>query len=365
MASLLSVDAILWVCILFGRETMRPVSDAGRSELHNPEEQGVAMYIVTGGAGFIGSAMIWRLNEAGIDDILVVDNLACTDKWRNLVDRRYQDYVHRDEFRRMVQEGRAPEKVEAVFHMGACSSTTERDADFLMSNNLHYTQMMCRYALERGARFITASSAATYGDGSKGFSDSLLTTLSLRPLNMYGYSKQLFDLWAYRKNLLKSICCVKFFNVYGPNEYHKGNMMSVACKSFHELQAGGALRLFKSDLPQYPDGGQMRDFVYVKDCVNVMFWLLEHPEVNGIMNIGSGKARTWNDLANAVYAAMEKTPDINYIDMPAELKGRYQYYTQADMGWLERVGCDVAFHSLEDGVRDYIRNYLMQPNPYL
>ena len=250
------------------------------------------MYIVTGGAGFIGSAMIWRLNEAGIDDILVVDNLASSEKWRNLVNRRYRDYVHRDEFRRMVLEGRAPQKVEAIIHMGACSSTTERNADFLMDNNLHYSQMVCRYALEQGARLINASSAATYGDGSHGFSDSLLTTLSLRPLNMYGYSKQMFDLWAYRENLLKSIASVKFFNVYGPNEYHKGEMKSVACKAFTELRETGSLRLFKSDRPQYPDGGQMRDFVYVKDCVNVMFWLLEHPEANGILNIGSDKART-------------------------------------------------------------------------
>ena len=288
------------------------------------------MYIVTGGAGFIGSAMIWRLNEAGIDDILVVDNLASSEKWRNLVNRRYRDYVHRDEFRRMVLEGRAPQKVEAIIHMGACSSTTERNADFLMDNNLHYSQMVCRYALEQGARLINASSAATYGE-----------------------------------NLLKSIASVKFFNVYGPNEYHKGEMKSVACKAFTELRETGSLRLFKSDRPQYPDGGQMRDFVYVKDCVNVMFWLLEHPEANGILNIGSGKARTWNDLANSVYSAMDKIPDINYIDMPAELKGRYQYYTQADMAWLERLGCDIQFHSLEDGVSDYIKNYLMNPDPYL
>ena len=225
--------------------------------------------------------------------------------------------------------------------------------------------MVCRYALEQGARLINASSAATYGDGSHGFSDSLLTTLSLRPLNMYGYSKQMFDLWAYRENLLKSIASVKFFNVYGPNEYHKGEMKSVACKAFTELRETGSLRLFKSDRPQYPDGGQMRDFVYVKDCVNVMFWLLEHPEANGILNIGSGKARTWNDLANSVYSAMDKIPDINYIDMPAELKGRYQYYTQADMAWLERLGSDIQFHSLEDGVSDYIKNYLMNPDPYL
>mgnify|MGYP000348526390 CR=1 FL=1 len=255
--------------------------------------------------------------------------------------------------------------VTQFFPARTAEQTTERNADFLMDNNLHYSQMVCRYAMEVGARLINASSAATYGDGSHGFSDSLLTTLSLRPLNMYGYSKQMFDLWAYRENLLKRIASVKFFNVYGPNEYHKGEMKSVACKAFTELRETGSLRLFKSDRPQYPDGGQMRDFVYVKDCVDVMYWLLEHPEANGILNIGSGKARTWNDLANAVYSAMDKIPDINYIDMPATLKGRYQYYTQAEMSWLERLGCDVTFHSLEDGVSDYIKNYLMKPDPYL
>ncbi len=323
------------------------------------------MYIVTGGAGFIGSAMIWRLNEAGVDDILVVDNLGSSDKWRNLVNRRYRDYMHRDAFRRMVEENRAPQNVEAVIHLGACSSTTERDIEFLMENNFHYSQMVCRYALEQGARLINASSAATYGDGSRGFSDGLPTTLNLRPLNGYGYSKQLFDLWAHRESLLNHIASVKFFNVYGPNEYHKGDMKSVACKAFTELQETGALRLFKSDRPEYPNGGQMRDFVYIKDCVNVLYWLLEHPEATGIFNIGSGKARTWNDLANAVYAALGRMPDINYIDMPAYLKGRYQYFTEADMGWLERYRCDVSFHSLEEGISDYIRNYLQQPDPYL
>lgn len=323
------------------------------------------MYIVTGGAGFIGSAMIWRLNEAGIDDILVVDNLASGDKWRNLVNRRYRDYVHRDVFRKMLDEDRAPQNVQAVIHMGACSSTTERNVDFLMENNFHYSQAVCRYALEQGARFINASSAATYGDGSLGFSDGLLTTLTLRPLNAYGYSKQLFDLWAHRENLLNHIASIKFFNVYGPNEYHKGDMKSVACKAFTELQETGALRLFKSDRQEYPNGGQMRDFVYIKDCVNVLFWLLEHPEAVGVLNMGTGKARTWNDLAGAVYAALGRTPDINYIDMPPELKGRYQYFTEADMGWLERYHCEVPFHTLEDGVSDYIRNYLQKADPYL
>ena len=323
------------------------------------------MYIVTGGAGFIGSAMIWRLNEAGIDDILVVDNLASSEKWRNLVNRRYRDYVHRDEFRRMVLEGRAPQKVEAIIHMGACSSTTERNADFLMDNNLHYSQMVCRYALEQGARLINASSAATYGDGSHGFSDSLLTTLSLRPLNMYGYSKKLFDLWAVREGAIQDLVSLKFFNVYGPNEYHKGNMRSVVCKAVPQIEESGTLKLFRSDRPDYEDGGQKRDFVYVKDCAELILWFVEHQDVNGIFNVGTGRARTWNDLSRAVFTAMDREPSIEYIDMPDTLKGKYQYFTQADMGWMERVGCDFRFRSLEEGVDDYVRHYLTASNPYL
>lgn len=317
------------------------------------------MHIVTGGAGFIGSAMLWMLNEQGVDDILVVDNLSTSDKWHNLVNRRYRDYMHRDEFLQRIRSGRSglPE-VQAVIHLGACSSTVERNADFLMENNFHYSQAVARFTLESGARLINASSAATYGDGSKGFSDGLLTTLGLKPLNMYGYSKQLFDLWAYRENLLNSLVSVKFFNVYGPNEYHKGDMRSVACKAFEDIHRTGCMELFKSSHPDYADGGQMRDFVYVKDCVAVLWWLLEHPEVNGVRNLGSGKARTWNDLVRAVFAAMDQSISMHYIPMPSHLVGRYQNFTEADMSWLETSGCKVPFHSLEDGVADYVRQYL-------
>ncbi len=324
------------------------------------------MYIVTGGAGFIGSAMVWQLNRMGIDDILVVDNLASTEKWRNLVNRRYSDYMHRDEFLQRVNEGRLDlSRLEGVIHLGACSSTTERNADFLMQNNLHYSQSVCRYALERGARFINASSAATYGDGSQGFSDSLETTLTLKPLNMYGYSKQLFDLWAYRGNLLDNLVSVKFFNVYGPNEYHKGDMRSVVCKATEQILATGRMGLFASDRPEYPDGGQLRDFVYVKDVVAVLYWFLEHPEINGIRNLGSGQARTWNDLVRAVFAAMGRPVQIDYIPMPAHLAGKYQYFTEADMHWLSAAQCPVTFHSLEDGVADYVKGYLLAEDRYL
>ena len=324
------------------------------------------MHIITGGAGFIGSAMVWRLNREGINDILVVDNLGTSEKWKNLVNRRYAAYMHRDAFLAALRQG-APDlrDVRAVIHLGACSSTTERDADFLMRNNTEYSKAVCRFALDRGARFINASSAATYGDGTQGFSDAVARIPRLKPLNMYGYSKQLFDLWLLDKGLAGHVASLKFFNVYGPNEYHKGDMRSVICKAFHEISATGRLRLFKSCHPDYADGGQMRDFVYVKDCVELMLWLLRHPEINGVHNVGTGQARTWNDLGRAVFAAMGKAPAIDYVDMPEQLKGKYQNFTQADMGWLERAGSPVAFTPLEGGVADYVGQYLSRPDPYL
>lgn len=324
------------------------------------------MYIVTGGAGFIGSAVIWRLNRAGIDDILVTDNLACTEKWRNLVNLRYTEYLHRDELRKRIRENSDSLKhVKAVVHMGACSSTTERNADYLMDNNVHYSRELCQWALQNGARFIYASSAATYGDGALGFDDADTQTPTLKPLNMYGYSKQLFDLWALRQGLLKDIAGLKFFNVFGPNEYHKDDMRSVVCKSFENIRANGHISLFASDRPAYADGGQMRDFVYVKDCVEVIAWLLENPAANGLFNLGTGTARTWNDLARAVFAAMDREPDIRYIPMPPALQGKYQYFTEAAMNKLARTGCPVRFATLEESVADYVRGYLAAADPYL
>ena len=323
------------------------------------------MYIVTGGAGFIGSAMIWKLNSMGVDDILVVDNLSTSEKWKNLVNRRYVDYMHRDAFLDIVRRDALGTGVTAIIHMGACSATTEKDADFLMRNNLEYTKTLCTFSLKNHARFINASSASTYGDGGKGFSDDPELLDVLKPLNMYGYSKHLFDLWTKRNHLLDSIVSLKFFNVYGPNEQHKGDMRSVVNKAFHQIRESGAMRLFRSTAPDYPDGGQMRDFVYIKDCVDIMWWLLQNPAVNGIFNVGTGTARTWNDLANAVFAAMRLPADISYIDMPAQLAGKYQNFTQADMERLRGAGYEAPFHSLEQGVEDYVRYYLEAPDPYL
>jgi ADP-L-glycero-D-manno-heptose 6-epimerase len=323
------------------------------------------MIIVTGGAGFLGSALVWGLNEAGRDDILVVDNLGHGEKWKNLVNRRYADYLHKEAFLTAIAGGDDPFGATAVVHLGACSSTTETDAEYLMRNNFAYSRTVARYALAHGARLVVASSAATYGDGAEGFDDDPAGLDRLKPLNMYGYSKHLFDLWARREGLLGKLASLKFFNVYGPNEYHKGEMRSVVCKAFRQIRETGRLKLFKSYREAYPDGGQQRDFLYVKDAVAVMGWLLGHPEVGGILNVGSGAARTWNDLASAVFAAMDRPKGVEYVEMPEALRDKYQYFTEAPLGRLRAAGYDRAFASLEDGVADYVRGYLAGADPYL
>jgi ADP-L-glycero-D-manno-heptose 6-epimerase len=323
------------------------------------------MIVITGGAGFIGSAFVWRLNQEGIDDILIIDSLGTDDKWKNLVNLRFADYIHKDAFLRMICDDRVPFDVSAIVHMGACSSTTERDADYLWNNNYLYTKTLAEWSLQRGIRFIYASSAATYGDGTQGFSDDHSKINILKPINMYGYSKQLFDLWALKNHVENKIAGIKFFNVFGPNEYHKADMTSVIFKAFHQIKETGKVRLFKSYLPKYPDGGQLRDFVYVKDCLNVMWWLFNNPAANGIFNLGTGKARTWNDLIKAVFAAMGIKTNIEYIEMPESLRNQYQYFTEAKMDKLKAAGCPAVFSPLEDSVRDYVVNYLQKTDQYL
>jgi ADP-L-glycero-D-manno-heptose 6-epimerase len=323
------------------------------------------MIIVTGGAGFIGSAFIWRLNQEGITDIVIVDQLGTDDKWKNLVNRRFVDYIPKNEFLKMAGEDKVPFEINTIMHMGACSSTTERDADYLWENNYLYSRKLAEWAMKRNIRFIYASSAATYGDGALGFSDEHAKISQLKPINMYGYSKQIFDLWVLKNKLENKIAGIKFFNVFGPNEYHKGDMTSVIFKAFHQIKETGKVRLFKSYKKEYPDGGQMRDFVYVKDCLDVMWWLFNNPNVNGIFNLGTGKARTWNDLIAAVFAAMGRKTNIQYIEMPESLRDQYQYFTEAQMDKLKSAGCPVKFSSLEDSVRDYVVNYLQKQDPHL
>jgi ADP-L-glycero-D-manno-heptose 6-epimerase len=323
------------------------------------------MIIVTGGAGFIGSAFVWKLNQEGIDDIVIVDELGTDDKWKNLVNRHFVDYIHKDDFLQMICTDQVPFKIGAIVHMGACSSTTERDADYLWNNNYLYTKTLAEWTLKRGIRFIYASSAATYGDGTQGFSDDHGKISRLRPINMYGYSKQVFDLWVLRNSLEKKIAGIKFFNVFGPNEYHKADMASVIFKAFHQIKETGKVKLFKSYKKEYKDGSQLRDFVYVKDCVKAMWWLFNNPKANGIFNLGTGNARTWNDLIKAVFAAMKKKKNIEYIEMPEALRNQYQYFTEAQMTKLKKAGCPIKFSSLEDSVRDYVVNYLQEDDPYL
>ena len=323
------------------------------------------MIVVTGGAGFIGSAFVWKLNREGIDDIVIVDRLGTSEKWKNLVNLRFIEYIKKDDFLQMIYADQVPFKASAVIHMGACSSTTERDADYLWMNNYLYTCRLADWALRNQVRFIYASSAATYGDGTRGFADDDARIPGLRPINMYGYSKQVFDLWVLKQQAEKKMAGIKFFNVFGPNEYHKGDMASVIFKSFNQIRETGRVRLFKSYRKEYGDGEQVRDFVYVKDCVDILWWLLEHVEVNGIFNLGTGKARSWNDLVRAVFAAMGMKPEVEYIDMPPGLSGQYQYFTEAKMDKLRATGCPLAFRSLEDAVRDYVANYLQKSDPRL
>ncbi len=322
------------------------------------------MYIITGGAGFIGSAFAWELNRQGVEDILIVDNLGFEEKWKNLTGLKFVDYEHRDRLPEMLEKGNLP-SLQGIIHMGACSSTTERDAEFLMENNFRYSKRLALHCIKEGIRFIYASSAATYGDGSRGFRDMHTMLPKYRPLNMYGYSKHLFDLWAWRKNLLSQMVGLKFFNVFGPNEYHKKDMKSVVCKAYYQIRDSKKLNLFRSYRPEYPHGGQMRDFVYVKDCTRIMAWLLGNREVNGLFNLGTGTPRTWNDLGRAVFTAMGEKEQIEYIDMPEYLRPKYQYYTRAEMDKLAEAGCPTRFTSLEEAVQDYICNHLDTGNKYL
>ena len=318
------------------------------------------MIIVTGGAGFIGSAIVWRLNQLGEENILVVDELGSDEKWKNLVGLNFKDFKNKYDFIEDVIDGELTGyEANAIIHMGANSSTTEKDADLLLTNNYEYTKALAEYSLENNVRFIYASSAATYGNGALGFDDELTKCGQLRPLNMYGYSKQLFDLWAMKSGAFEKIVGLKYFNVYGPNEYHKADMRSVVHKAFEQVRDTGKVKLFKSLNKDYKDGEQMRDFIYVKDAVNMTLHFLKHPDKNGLFNVGSGEARTWNDLVTTLFNALNKPVNIEYIDLPDHLADKYQYFTEANMSKLKNAGYNEPVSSLEEGVNDYVNNYLL------
>jgi len=322
------------------------------------------MIIVTGAAGFIGSALVAGLNRKGLSDIIIVDRLGTDERWKNLVGLDFADYIDADDFLEMVETDSIDFPIEAIIHMGACSATTETDAAYLAKNNYEYTKVMAGLALETKARFIYASSAATYGDGENGFEDNHEKLETLKPLNMYGYSKHMFDLWAKRNDLLGEIVGLKYFNVFGPNEYHKAEMRSFAMRSFEQISDTEKVKLFKSYHPDYPDGKQVRDFLYVKDAVDMTLFFLDNPKANGIFNIGSGSTNSWIDLAEAAFAAMNKKSNIEFIEMPESLRDKYQYFTQANISKIRAASYKQKITSLEDSVKDYIQNYLAK-NQYL
>ena len=327
------------------------------------------MIIVTGGAGFIGSNIVAALEARGETEIVVCDSLGKGDKWRNIAKRDLMDILPPESMFDFLEGQHGT--VDAVFHMGAISSTTATDADLVIANNVDFSLKLWEWCAIADARFIYASSAATYGDGSAGFDDdgSVDSLCKLRPLNLYGWSKHLLDrriarLSAERRPGPPQWVGLKFFNVFGPNEYHKGPMRSVAHQLHEQIASGDAVRLFRSHNPEYEDGGQMRDFISVDDCVDVMMWIYDNPDVSGLFNLGTGTARTFSDLARAVYAAMDVAPRIEFIDTPGEIRGKYQYFTEARMEKLRAAGCGHEFRPLEDAVASYVGGYLVKSDPY-
>jgi ADP-L-glycero-D-manno-heptose 6-epimerase len=316
--------------------------------------------LVTGGAGFIGSALIHALNQSGETDIIVSDILGTDEKFKNLVPLRYVDYLEADDLIELAEvEPDFFDQFGTIFHLGACSATTEKDASYLIRNNYEYTKTLASLAISKGIRFVYASSAATYGDGSQGMDDTLEDLHTLCPLNMYGYSKHMFDCYAQRMGWLEQIVGLKYYNVFGPNEAHKGDMRSLVAKAYEQVVCTGEIGLFKSYHRDYTDGNQMRDFVYVKDAVAMTLHLAQTRTANGLFNLGSGQANTWNTLAEAIFAALDKETNIRYIDMPEQLKGKYQYYTCANTDKLRATGYSNSGYTLQDSVQDYVQNYLV------
>jgi len=319
------------------------------------------MIIVTGAAGFIGSCLVGKLNQEGFYDIVVVDDFSKHEKDHNLLGKRFSQKVERSQFASWLD---ANEKlVQFIFHLGARTDTTEFNTELLNELNLDYSKMVWEKCVKYGLPLVYASSAATYGGGEFGYDDEHSLSEKLHPLNPYGISKNEFDKWALKQEKKPYFWAgLKFFNVYGPNEYHKGRMASVILHSYNQIQEKGGVKLFRSHNPNYKDGEQLRDFVYVKDVVNVCYFLMHHRKDNGIYNLGSGKARTFLDLVKATFKALDKNPTIDFIDTPIDIRDKYQYFTEANMKKMKDIGYNIPFHSLEEGVTDYVKNYLMNKN---
>ena len=315
------------------------------------------MIIVTGGAGCIGSAVIWALNKRGITDIILVDGVGHPEKEKNIASLDYYKQEDKDTFLDRIINSNIPWSVDVIFHMGGCSSTIEQDESFLTKNNYDYTKLLATYALNKDIRFIYASSAATYGSGTNGFSDEMDPS-TLNPLNLYGHSKQKFDMWAKEQGALDRIVGLKYFNVFGPGEYHKKEMQSMVRRGYLQVLDSGKIRLFKSYNPKYADGEQERDFLYIKDAVEMTLFFLDHPDIVGLFNAGTGIARKWNELSEVVFKAMGRELDVEYIDMPASIRNQFQYRTCAKIDKIRNAGYSNPIISLEDAVTDYIQNYL-------
>jgi ADP-L-glycero-D-manno-heptose 6-epimerase len=320
------------------------------------------MIVVTGAAGLIGSAVVRELNSRGETELILVDHLGATEKWKNLRSLKFHDYLEKDDFERNFLDHDHPlwKEIRGIVHLGACSSTIEMDASYLIKNNFHYSRKLADKALDNGIRMVYASSAATYGNGENGFDDDEESIEKLRPLNPYGYSKQIFDLYLKRLRF-RGFAGIKYFNIFGPNEYHKGPMISMVLRGFRQIRETGELRLFKSYHPEYRDGHQVRDFLYVKDAAQMtVFLLLDAPDACGLFNVGSGVASRWIDLGEAIFSAMSIKPSIVFIDMPESLRPNYQYYTEAPIEKIRRAGYRLPITPLADAVADYVQNYLAQ-----
>ncbi|MCX7879963.1 MAG: ADP-glyceromanno-heptose 6-epimerase [Ignavibacteria bacterium] len=320
------------------------------------------MILLTGGAGFIGSTFLKLLNDNGIKDIIIVDRIGKTSKWKNLIGKRFYDFYHKDQFLQLFETKKFTNlRFDVIFHFGACTDTTETNMDYLLENNFKYSVKLAQFAAEKDIRFIYASSAATYGMGEKGYDDNLV--FELVPLNPYGYTKYLFDCWVVQNSLDKTFVGLKFFNVFGPNEYHKEEMASMVYKAYNQAISKGKISLFKSTNPNFSDGEQKRDFIYIKDTLEII-WKIYNSNVAGIYNVGTGAARSWNELAFCVFKCLNLKPNIEYFDMPKDLYSQYQNFTQAKMDKLLSKLGEQKFTSLEDAIDDYINNYLVKDWKY-
>jgi len=317
------------------------------------------MILITGAAGFIGSAVACTLNRQGRHDLILCDAFGADDRWKNVLGLRYSRFVHKNELFEFLKGAPHARDITAVIHLGACSDTTEADMDYLLENNVNYSMRLCQWALDHAVRFVYASSAAVYGDGSRGFSDADSLTPMLKPLNKYGFSKWMFDLWILENDLADKVAGLRYFNVFGPNEYHKGTMASVVFRSFPQARHEGRLRLFESHRQQVAHGEQARDFVYIGEATDMTLFVLENHTANGIFNIGTGQAHTFNELAHGVFDGLGQPPRIEYFPMPEELRDRYQYFTRADMSRLRTAGYPAQQDRFQDNVSRYVREYLL------